>query len=176
MLQIFRFRPLLPAAMTLFVVPMAARAQQGSTPSAAVEAQLRQAIREYDDALRRSDVATIGRFFAEEYFFVNPRGQRLTREERLANFRERRTVLDSVVHAPQDETFRAYGDVVVYTAVLALTGQYSGQAQQGRNRAMVVWVRREGRWQQVASQLTPILNESVPGSATIPGRAGEKRQ
>ena len=156
--QIFRFRPRILAAIALLVVPVAARAQQGRTPSAAVEAQIRQAIREYDEALRRSDVATIGRFFAEEYYFVNPRGQRLTREERLANFRERRTVLDSVVHAPQDEAFRAYGDIVVYTAVLTLTGQYSGQAQQGRNRAMVIWVRREGRWQQVASQLTPILN------------------
>ena len=49
-----------------------------------------------------------------------------------------------------------YGDVVVYTAVLTLAGQYSGQTSQGRHRAMVVWARREGRWQQVASQLTLI--------------------
>ena len=146
------------AVVALLWTPASARAQQGRTPGAAVEAEIRQAIREYDDALRRADVAAIGRFFADEYFFVNPRGQRLTREERLANVRERRTVLDSVVHAPQDEVFRAYGDVVVYTAVLTLTGQYSGQTQQGRNRAMVVWVRRAGRWQQVASQLTPIVN------------------
>ena len=143
------------AIALLLVFAASGRAQQPAT--AAVEAQLRQAIREYDDALRRADVAVIGRFFTPEYIFVNPRGQRLTRDERLANFRERRTVLDSVVHAPQDESFRSYGEVVVYTAVLTLTGQYSGQAQQGRHRAMVVWVRRDGRWQQAASQLTPIL-------------------
>ena len=142
----------------LFVPVSTSRAQRGDAVNPAVESQLRQAIREYDDAIRRSDVAVISRFYAQEYFFVNPRGQRLTREDRLANFRERRTVLDSVVHAPQDETFRSYGDIVVYTATLTLTGQYSGQTQQGRNRAMVVWARREGRWQQVASQLTPILS------------------
>ena len=158
MLQTLRCRPRVLALVSLLLVQAtAARAQQPTTSSAAVEAQLRQAIREYDDALRRADVAAIGRFFADEYFFVNPRGQRLTRADRLANFREGRTVLDSVVHAPQEEAFRSYGDVVVYTAVLTLTGRYSGQAQQGQHRAMVVWARRDGRWQQVASQLTPIL-------------------
>lgn len=158
MRQRVRCRPRVIAVVTLLLVQTAcARAQQPTTTTATIEAQLREAIREYDDALRRADVAAIGRFFAEEYFFVNPRGQRLTRADRLANFRERRTVLDSVVHAPQEEVFRSYGDVVVYTAVLTLTGQYSGQAQQGQHRAMVAWVRRDGRWQQVASQLTPVL-------------------
>lgn len=156
MLQTLRYQPrVLSVCALLLISATSARAQQPA--SAAIEAQLRQAIRDYDDALRRADVAAIERFFAQEYFFVNPRGQRLTRAERLANFRERRTVLDSVVHAPQDEVFRTYGDVVVYTAVLTLSGRYSGQVQQGQNRAMVVWVRRNGRWQQIASQLTPIL-------------------
>ena len=45
----------------------------------------------------------------------------------------------------------------MYTALLTIGGRYSGQAHEGRYRALVVWVRREGRWQQVASQLTPIL-------------------
>ena len=156
MLHTLRYPPRVLSVCALLLIPAtSARAQQPA--STATEAQLRQAIRDYDDALRRADVAVIERFFAQEYFFVNPRGQRLTRAERLANFRERRTVLDSVVHAPQDEVFRTYGDVVVYTAVLTLSGRYSGQVQQGQNRAMVVWVRRDGRWQQVASQLTPIL-------------------
>ena len=157
MRPIIRFKPRMLAVVALLLIhTTSARAQQPVATNAAVEAQLRQAIREYDDALRRADVPTIDRFFAQEYFFVNPRGQRLTRVERLANFRERRTVLDSVVHAPQEEVFRSYGDVVVYTAVLTLSGRYSGQAQQGQHRALVVWVRRDGRWQQVASQLTLI--------------------
>ena len=157
MRHVFRFQSRVFAVVALLLThTTSARAQQPVTTNAAIEAQLRQAIREYDDALRRADVPAIDRFFAQEYFFVNPRGQRLTRAERLANFREGRTVLDSVVHAPQEEVFRSYGDVVVYTAVLTLSGRYSGQAQQGQHRAVVVWVRRDGRWQQVASQLTLI--------------------
>jgi ketosteroid isomerase-like protein len=153
-----RYQPrFLAVVLLLSLHTTAAHAQQPSPANATIEAQLRQAIREYDNALRRADVASIERFFAQEYYFVNPRGQRLTRAERLANFREGRTALDSIVHAPREEVFRPYGDVVVYTAVLTLSGRYSGQSQQGQHRAMVVWVRRDGRWQQVASQLTPIL-------------------
>jgi ketosteroid isomerase-like protein len=162
MRNLLRCRSLLFATVTLLlIVPASTRAQQPkATNAATVEAQLRQAVREYDDALRRADVAAVGRFFAEEYFFVNPRGQRVTRAERLANLHEwRRTALDTVAHAPQDEYFRPYGsDVVVYSARLTLSGRYSGQAQQGQHRALVVWVRRDGRWQQAASQLTPILS------------------
>jgi ketosteroid isomerase-like protein len=46
--------------------------------------EVRAAIRQYDAALRRSDVAALERFWAQEYSLVNPRGERLTREDRLA--------------------------------------------------------------------------------------------
>ena len=128
----------------------------GDTTPSAVVAGVREAVRRYDDALRRADVSAVGQFFAPEYVFVNARGERLTRADRLANLRTRRTTLDSLVHAPQEEQIRAYGDVVLYTTLLTLDGRYSGRAQRGHFRAMVVWVRRDGRWQQIASQLTPV--------------------
>ena len=156
MCTVFRRRFILPV-FTLFLASSAGgRAQQSRVSTA--EAELRQVIRQYDDALRRANVAAVERVFAEEYFFVNPRGLRVTRAERLANLREGRTALDTVVHAPQEEQFRVYSDsVVLYTARLTLVGRYGGQAQQGQARAMVLWIKRDGRWQQAASQLTPIL-------------------
>ena len=154
MRQVLRSSVVLMLSLVLVSV---AHAQQPST-SSTIEAELRRAVRSYDEALRRADARAVEQFFAQEYFFVNPRGQRVTRAERLANLREGRTQLDTVVHAPAEETFQAYGnDLVVYTARLTLVGRYGGQAQQGQARALVVWVRRDGRWQQAASQLTPIL-------------------
>ena len=86
------------------------------------------------------------------------RGRSGCRAERLANLRTGRTTVDTVAHAPQEEQILPYGDnVVLYTTLLTLGGQYGGRAlQQGRYRALVVWVRRAGRWQQVASQLTAV--------------------
>ena len=144
-----------PLLAVLLFMPAPVHAQTPPTTSAAV-AEVRDAIRRYDDALRRADVAAVGQFFAPEYTFVNARGERLTRAGRLANLRTGRTAVDSVAHAAQEEQLRPYGDVVVYTTLLTLGGRYSGQAQRGQYRALVVWVRRDGRWQQIASQLTPV--------------------
>src|SRR5690348_677181 len=146
------------AVITLLAtLPAPASGQGPATASPAVIAQVRDAVRRYDEALRRADTAAVGRFFAPEYVFVNARGERLTRADRLANLRTGRTVVDTVSHAAEEEEFRAYGNVVLYSTLLTLGGRYSGTTQQqGRYRALVVWVRRDGRWQQVASQLTAV--------------------
>jgi len=135
-------------------------AQAPTAASPAVIGEVRDAVRRYDEALRRGDAAAVGRFFAPEYVFVNARGERLSRTDRLANLRTGRTSVDTVAHAPAEEQFQSYGTVVLYSTLLTLGGRYSGKAQQqGQYRALVVWVRRDGPWQQVASQLTQVLGK-----------------
>jgi ketosteroid isomerase-like protein len=141
----------------LSILPAGAMAQQTTSGSATPMAQLRATVRRYDDALRRADSAAVEKFWAAEYTFINPRGERVTRAGRLANLRAGRTALDSLAHAPDQDQIQLFGDVAVYQTVLTLRGRYSGTAQQGRFRASVVWVRRDGRWQQILSQMTPIL-------------------
>ena len=146
--------------LTLFMFLPARLSAQEAASSAKLVDELRATVRQYDDALRRGDAAATARFWAPDYTFVNPRGQRVTRAERLENVRAARTAFDSLAHEPKEEQIRTYGDrdpVAVYTALLSIGGRYSGQAEQGQYRALVVWIRREGRWQQVASQLTPVL-------------------
>ena len=118
---------------------------------------MRQAIRDYDDALRRADAAAVEKFWATEYTFVNPRGERLTRSDRAANVRTGRTALDSLAHVPQDERIQVYGDIALYSTLLTISGRYGGEAAQGQYRALAVWVRRDGRWQQLATQMTPVV-------------------
>jgi ketosteroid isomerase-like protein len=151
-----RLLPLLPLLLLGQAARVSAQEPTASTVAKA-EAEVRESIRRYDDALRRADVSAAEGFWAAEYTFVNPRGERVTRDDRVANLRTGRTSLDNIIHAPQEEQIRIYGDMAVYTALLTLTGRYGGQTHQGQARAMAVWVRRDGRWQQVATQLTPIL-------------------
>ena len=140
------------------IAPLAVSAQE-SVAAPKAEAELRDAIRSYDDALRRGDATVAERFWAAEYVFINPRGERLSRDARIANLRERRTSLDSLAHAPMDEVIRTYMDdkMAVYTTRLSIDGRYGGEAEHGEFRALVVWIHRDGRWQQLASQMTPIL-------------------
>jgi hypothetical protein len=115
--------------------------------------------RDCNAMLKRGKPDAIAPFWAEEYFFVNPRGERLAKAERLSNIAKGRTAFDTVEPRVQDEQIRFYGDVVVYSTLRRLAGQYSGRSHAGDYRALVVLVRRDGRWQQVASQLTPITDE-----------------
>ncbi|MFL5496546.1 MAG: nuclear transport factor 2 family protein [Gemmatimonadales bacterium] len=65
--------------------------------------QLRQTIRQYDLALKRGDAAAVDKFWADEYIFVNPTGQRLTKAARMANLRASRTTFDTVAPQLEDE-------------------------------------------------------------------------
>ena len=136
-------------APLLLGVPARAHAQEPLVE------EVRAAIRQYDAALRRSDVAALERFWAQEYSLVNPR---------LANLRSGRTAFDSLAPVPQEERIRIYGNkadkkdvVAVHTTLLTIGGRYSGHGERGQYLAIAIWVYRDGHWQQVASQLTPAL-------------------
>jgi hypothetical protein len=91
-------------------------------------------------------ITSVERHWATEYTFVNPRGERVTRADRLANLRAGRTAFDSIAHAPQEEEILTYGggEVAVYTTLLTLGGRYGGEGERGEFRALVVWIRRDG--------------------------------
>ena len=152
-----RLMPKLPLLTLLLILSARVDAQRPSGARAGAVAEIRDAVRRYDDALRRADSAAVEKFWAAEYTFINPRGELVTRAARLSNLRAGRTAFDSLAHTPQEEKISVYGDVALYTTLLTLRGRYGGTAQQGQFRASVVWVRRDGRWQQVASQMTPVL-------------------
>jgi len=99
----------LPALAQLMLSPAPAPAEEPTAAAASVEAELRQTIRDYDEALRRADVAGVEKFWASEYTFVNPRGERLTRADRVANLRTGRTALDSLAHLPRTSESRSTG-------------------------------------------------------------------
>ena len=149
------FMRFLPAVLLLTAGASHVSAQKPA-PAGSPEAEVREAIRQYDDALRRADAAALDRFWATDDTFVNPRGEQLTRQQRLTNVRTGQTSLTSIVHEPKEEQVRVYGDVAVYTALMTIGGTYSGQAQQGSDRVLTVFERRDGRWQQVATQMTPV--------------------
>lgn len=151
---------LLALVALLLVCPITLLAQDKSATSKA-EAEVRDAIKRYDEALRKGDAAALGQFWSEDYTFINPRGEMLTRADRLKNVQTGQTAFNSLEHAPKEEEIRVYGngEFAVYTTHLTLSAKYSGEGQQGEYRAMVVWVHRDGRWQQVANQITPVLGK-----------------
>jgi ketosteroid isomerase-like protein len=156
--MLFQTLRLIPVLTLLLALPAGLRAQKQSPDTAAI-AEVRASIRRYDEALRRSDTVAIAQFWAPDYTFINPRGELLTRADRLANLRAGRTAFDSLAPVLAEERIRTYGKkdgVAVHTTLLSIGGRYSGRTERGQYRATAIWVRRHGNWQQVASQLTPV--------------------
>lgn len=151
------FRLLLAAlaliGAALVCTPVAS--QSLAAQSAAAE-QVRAASRQYREALRRGDVAAAERFWAPEYTFVNQRGELVTRAQRIENLRTGRTKFDTLGYDPRDEQIRIYGDIAVHRTIVTIAGRYSGREHHGLYRSLIVWVRRNGQWQQLASQLTQV--------------------
>ncbi len=153
------FRLLLLASVCLAPALLRAQVPVADTADSKVKEEIRRTLRQYDADLQRRDTQAVARHWAEEYTFVNPAGERVARAARLANLQSGRTTFDTLRPKIQDEQIRLYGDVAVYTTLITLAGRYSGRAHQGDYQALVVLVKRDDRWQQVASQLTAVKSK-----------------
>ncbi len=117
--------------------------------------QVEQVARDWMAAAMRRDLDACGRFLADEFTMVTSRGSLSDRATWLANLRDqsRRT------EPPQfpDLRVRAYGDAALVTSRSLNPGAtFGGQAWSPENYITDVWVRRDGRWQFLCWQSTPI--------------------
>jgi ketosteroid isomerase-like protein len=104
-------------------------------------------------ALIKKDVETLQRLWMDDLTFVNPRGQLLTKQNRLDNVRTGATAFKSIDIS--EERHRAIGrDTSVSVTRCKLEGQYSGQEGSGDYRVTFVWSRPQDQWQLAALQMT----------------------
>jgi len=112
-------------------------------------------VEQHCDGLRKKDVAALERLWADEFTFVNPRGQVLTKAQRLENVRSGATAFKSLTC--DDMSTKSWGkDWAVTTMRAVIEGQYSGAEGGGTYRCTFVWAQPHGRWQLVGLQMTRI--------------------
>ena len=105
--------------------------------------------------LRKKDVAALEKLWADDFTFVNPRGQVLSKADRLKNVRSGATEFKSLTCS--EMTTNSWGkDWAVTTMRAVIEGQYSGQEGSGDYRCTFVWAQPHGRWQLVGLQMTRI--------------------
>ena len=109
---------------------------------------------QYTQALLKSDVAALERIWADDLTFINPRGEVLTKQDRLANIKSGATAFKTI--RLSDKRIRVYGQSAVATVAVALEAQYSGQEGSGEYRVTTVWARPKGAWQMVSVQMTRV--------------------
>ncbi len=119
-------------------------------------------------ATNKNDGDALATLWAPDYLFVNPAGQRLTRDDRVQTFRSGNMKLES--YARDQESIRLYGTTAVVFFRSTVAGARGGTDISSQRRVTMVVVKRDGRWQPVSQQSSRITSAGLAG--TIPRPAG----
>ena len=139
-------------SISLLAVSLAGLARaQGTGKSqtdAEIEEQVLQVEHEKDQAMQKGDVATLDRIYGDKLIFVNPRGQVLSKAQRLADVRPGN--LDYVNFKRGDYTLHVYGNTVVLTGLSSSLVHYHGELVRTPRQFMQVYVKQDGQWRMVS--------------------------
>jgi ketosteroid isomerase-like protein len=105
-------------------------------------------------ALIKSDIPALEKLYATEYLFTDPSGAALTREQDMASTKSGEFVVKAV--KLEDVKVHVYGTFATVTGINNLTASDKGTDVSGAYRFTDVFVKRDGRWQCVATQATRV--------------------
>ena len=140
-----------------------ARAQTNSSTNAVfnrpptAESALISREQEWAEAVKHQDAGAIDRIQADEFMFTDPAGQTWTKGRGLDSIKAGDLVIDAFELT--DAQVKIYGNTAVITFAITWHGNFRGNDINGPQRMTDVWVKRDGRWQCVASQATRIRTQ-----------------
>lgn len=125
-----------------------------ATPNPAVEDSIKALEEARGQALIRGDTVALSRMTAAEFNELNRFGMV---RNRAANLRDVGSGMLKLLTVRFDSlSVRVYGDVAILQGITDNTGTMGGMPFSGRIRYTRVFVRRDGRWQAVTMQHTPM--------------------
>jgi ketosteroid isomerase-like protein len=140
-------RSLLAGLIAVFAV-VTIRAQAPS----AVERDLIKLENDWSTAWQKKDAAFLQKLFADEYLSTASTGAIYSKAQELANVTAPGTSMASF--ALTDLKVHVYGDTAVVTGLNTTKSTFNGKDDSGAYRFTDVFVKRDGRWQVVATQST----------------------
>jgi ketosteroid isomerase-like protein len=129
------------------------RGQKGSE----IEMHIKDLENQWNDAALHHDVATMNRILAQDVVDTRSTGRVQGKAEDLADLKSGEPKLDSSsVNAMK---VRVYGSVAVVNGHYVQKGTYKGKDISGEGRFTDVFVSRQGRWECVSTQETPVVKQ-----------------
>jgi ketosteroid isomerase-like protein len=116
------------------------------------EEQLLRLEKEFTQAIVKNDPEGIERFVADDWIIINADGGIIDKERFLGVVKS--GALTHEIMESDDIRVRVYGESAVITGLVRTKGKFMGQDFITRERATDVFVRYDGRWRCVLSQLT----------------------
>jgi ketosteroid isomerase-like protein len=117
-----------------------------------VEKEILKVEEEFGQAMIKNDADKIGTFLADDWIIVDPDGGIIDKARFLCLIKS--GTLTHEAMDSQEVRVRVYGATAIVTALTSSKAKYMGQEFSTRERATDVFVKRDGKWQCVTTQLT----------------------
>jgi len=121
------------------------------------EAELVTLSKEFSEAMVTNDATKIGTYLADEWIIVGSDGGIIDRA-RFLGVIQSGTLVHNAMDS-EDVRVRIYGTTAVVTALTSSKAQYMNREFSTRERTTDVFVKRDGRWQCVITQLTTFTKQ-----------------
>jgi len=147
-------RALASALFTVFIATSAATAAAQVASSRSAEDSVRAAEYARKQALLSADTVVLSRLTAAEFYEVNRFGQLRPRASNMLEIATGALKLKTVEY--DSLTVRVYDNLAILTGIADNSGEFRGMPFTGKIRYTRIFVRRDGRWQAVMMQHTPM--------------------
>jgi ketosteroid isomerase-like protein len=140
-----------------FLVTVAAIPARGQAAAAgpSVEDQLKKMEKDRAAAVVKGDVATLEKLTSDDYILINANGQLSDKPTTMNNIKTGNIKLTA--NEVSDLKVRVYGNTAVVTGKSDAKGSIGGRELKGPVMFTRVYVKKDGKWQSVAFQQTPIV-------------------
>lgn len=122
----------------------------------AVEQELLQLKLDWGKAYVQRDAVLLDRILADDFVVVDADGAAATKMQEMADFKSSSVKYESSNY--DDATVRVYGDTAIVSGRGTVKGRGKTQAFHMQYRSTNVFVKRNGRWQAVASHISGVKN------------------
>jgi|SRR5713226_2325496 len=100
------------------------------------------------------DADAMGKMLDEDFVLTDYDGSVMSKSQFLASIRDKSYQL--IVEASEDMKLHRHGDTVVVTGATHEKGTFKGKPYQHQGRFTDTWIKKDGQWQCIASQLSLI--------------------
>ncbi len=155
-------RVLLLLCLVMVAVGAAGQTQVKPDKIGKIQAELLALDRVWADAIARGDMTTIDRLFAPEFVMISPNGEVKNKQQEINNLKPAPDVTTYYFRS-EDTQVRVYKDAAVLTGRAVWKVRYKGRDIDNNRRYTTTYIKRGGRWQMVAQQISG--NIAAPAAA-----------
>jgi ketosteroid isomerase-like protein len=145
------------ASLVIAGVALAAAQAPAPAPSAkspGVPQAIKQLEHDWIDAERTGDAARLSQILADDWIGIGYDGKKERKQEMLADVKSGKGKVDSFEYGPVD--VKVLGNVAVFQGSDTEKSSFDGKDTSGKYAWMDVFVKREGKWVAVRSQIAMV--------------------